>query len=401
MAIHLLPDQQRVLQSIGRYNFILWAGRVSAGKSFGAALALIAHSVAFGPGARYLVAGRTQTSILHNLVPEFRKAAQAYGLTFRLKLNPLEMRIDDAIVYCHGADNIEAAEKIRGLNLHGAMLDEIAALAQNFIPMVLTRVRIGEHPVVVATFNMTSVHHWIKTWWDMAERHPNWLAINTKAPNPHADLGIAEAGLTGAMRERLINSEWADEEGLVYPTYRLTSIPVSNPRTYVSVDFGMSNQTAALIFKEDRSRQRWVIVDEYYNNEDNKLIGQHASDIVSLAIRHGGRPQEIIVDPSATGIKAEFKAQGLRVTNADNKRYEGVQSTRAALESGRVMLFQGVTPHLISEMAALMWDEKKTAKGEDDPVKGNDHACDALRYFCHTILPRRRGGPTILGVDLE
>ena len=41
------------------------------------------------------------------------------------------------------------------------------------------------------------------------------------------------------------------------------------------------------------------------------------------------------------------------------------------------------------------WDQKASERGEDKPVKQHDHAMDALRYFCYTII-RKPGSISIL-----
>ncbi|MSS96156.1 PBSX family phage terminase large subunit, partial [Eubacterium sp. BL-380-WT-2B] len=43
----------------------------------------------------------------------------------------------------------------------------------------------------------------------------------------------------------------------------------------------------------------------------------------------------------------------------------------------------------IKEFSSYTWDEKAVDRGEDKPVKEYDHAMDAVRYFCYTIIRRR------------
>ena len=43
------------------------------------------------------------------------------------------------------------------------------------------------------------------------------------------------------------------------------------------------------------------------------------------------------------------------------------------------------------EFGSYIWDEKAAQQGEDRPVKENDHAMDAVRYFVYTILSKRTG----------
>lgn len=43
----------------------------------------------------------------------------------------------------------------------------------------------------------------------------------------------------------------------------------------------------------------------------------------------------------------------------------------------------------IAEFTAYVWDEKAAKHGEDKPIKEHDHAMDAVRYFCNTILNKK------------
>ena len=60
--------------------------------------------------------------------------------------------------------------------------------------------------------------------------------------------------------------------------------------------------------------------------------------------------------------------------------------------------------YLIEEMQGYSWDEKAAAKGEDVPIKVNDHGCDTLRYGIMTPRSRMaepdrpgRGAPELRG----
>ena len=46
-------------------------------------------------------------------------------------------------------------------------------------------------------------------------------------------------------------------------------------------------------------------------------------------------------------------------------------------------------PVLIDEIQQYVWDKKLGEKGEDAPLKQNDHNVDALRYavFTHKVTP--------------
>ena len=44
-------------------------------------------------------------------------------------------------------------------------------------------------------------------------------------------------------------------------------------------------------------------------------------------------------------------------------------------------------PNLIREIEGYVWHPKCKEKGEDEPLKLNDHAIDAMRYALNTHIP--------------
>jgi phage terminase large subunit len=91
----------------------------------------------------------------------------------------------------------------------------------------------------------------------------------------------------------------------------------------------------------------------------------------------------IVVDPSAASFRVQLFQDRLRPVLADNEVLDGIRLVSSLLASGRLLIHQSCK-HLISEMQSYSWDEKAAAKGEDSPVKVNDHGADALRYAINT-----------------
>jgi phage terminase large subunit len=54
------------------------------------------------------------------------------------------------------------------------------------------------------------------------------------------------------------------------------------------------------------------------------------------------------------------------------------------LSAGRLKFSRSGCPAVIGEFPSYSWDDKAARKGEDKPVKINDHGLDATRYGCAT-----------------
>lgn len=90
---------------------------------------------------------------------------------------------------------------------------------------------------------------------------------------------------------------------------------------------------------------------------------------------------ETIIDPSAASFIAMLKKRGrYKVRKADNAVADGIRETATAMKRGKIKI-SARTPNLIKEIQGYVWDD---TKGDDVPLKVNDHAMDAMRYFVRT-----------------
>ena len=83
-----------------------------------------------------------------------------------------------------------------------------------------------------------------------------------------------------------------------------------------------------------------------------------------------------------------------RVRDADHAVIDGIRVVSTALTSGTLKIHASCEG-LLSEMSTYAWDTKAQERGEDKPLKVNDHGPDALRYLAMRVLNRpgaSRGG---------
>ena len=93
----------------------------------------------------------------------------------------------------------------------------------------------------------------------------------------------------------------------------------------------------------------------------------------------------VIVDPSAASFIAELSKRGYTVIKAENDVEDGIRLTATLLNTEKIVFGQSCK-NTIQEFGSYIWDSKAAERGEDKPVKQHDHAMDAVRYFCYTIL---------------
>ena len=76
------------------------------------------------------------------------------------------------------------------------------------------------------------------------------------------------------------------------------------------------------------------------------------------------------------------------VKDTDNEVLPGITLMTDLVGRGDLTIHQGCL-NLIREIQAYSWDDKSAKRGEDKPIKQNDHAVDGLRYALKGFLGKK------------
>lgn len=196
---------------------------------------------------------------------------------------------------------------------------------------------------------------------------------------------------------RDILGERCNAEGLVYPMFNkdIHVVRKGDVQTegdyYVSSDYGIQNATVFLLWQKEVGSKRWICLNEYYysgrDNHYQKTVSEHVKGLIQML--NGIEPRAIIVDPSASALITEIRRKGYHVRRADNDVKEGIDDVSTML-ANELIAFCDCCVNTIGEFGIYSWDEKASDRGEDAPLKENDHAMDATRYFVRTKYLVRR-----------
>lgn len=95
------------------------------------------------------------------------------------------------------------------------------------------------------------------------------------------------------------------------------------------------------------------------------------------------------MDPSAASFKAELKRRNYhQVRDADNDVINGIRLVASFLQNGKFFIDYSCKA-TIQEYSTYVWDPKAQQRGEDKPIKENDHAMDRNRYFIYSEFGKR------------
>lgn len=194
-------------------------------------------------------------------------------------------------------------------------------------------------------------------------------------------------------------------EGLVYPMYEdALEEPYQGRRLEyaVSLDYGTMNPMAALKWARGEDGA-WHVVGELYHSGretgHQKTDADYVRDLVAFTDDAPPGDVRVIVDPSASSLIAALRRcadRRFKVRPADNDVIPGIEDVATCLQASQGLVKVGRNcRRTIEEFGSYVWDERGDG---DRPLKENDHAMDALRYFVRTMgvsRPRKQYTPLI------
>lgn len=360
-------------------------GAVRSGKTF-ASLIRFAELVIDCPNNEIIMVGNMFSSIVENAVMPLKDSLfRGYCTWTNHKLT-----IGDKRIRVIGAHDESAVRAIQG-NTHSlAYVDEMTTIPQSFLDMLTTRL---SYPwsKIIATCNPSSPVHPIKT--DMIDANDKKLyyALHFDIDdNPMLDpdeKARLRTQYKGLFYKRYILGQWVMAEGAIYADFdRSSHVVARSPgyaeRYYVGIDYGAQNPFAAVMigYRSNHSPRFWVEKELYWAPKKTfrqKTNSEFADDIEQFI--EGYTINGLYLDPSAESFQVELRRRNIRVIQAVNDVFPGITFV-ANLISNHQLKILDCCPNLIGEMEMYVWDEKAALKGEEKPVKLNDHCADALRY---------------------
>ena len=380
MEVQISEKQRSVLREpMHRINLL--EGSVRSGKTW-ISLVMWALFVASMPkDAEFLMVGKTLTTLRRNCLG----LLQELEPTFEFNTNAKRAKLYGHTIWLEGADNERSENKIRGMTLAGAYIDELTLVPQGFYYMCLSRLSY-KGAKFFATTNPDSPNHYVYTDIICNEAIDKKVTKFFISENPFLDeeyVRQLEAEYVGVFYQRYFLGEWVIAEGLVYPMYANTVHTEDRVYTeyHVSMDYGILNPTAMILW--GLCGDTWYAVKEYYHSGRGQNEQKTDLDYYEELEKLCGdlRISSVIIDPSASSFIALIRQKKkFRARPADNSVMDGIRHTASCLQDGKIM-FNDCCKDTIKEFGLYSWDEKAT---EDKVIKDNDHAMDAVRYFVET-----------------
>lgn len=401
------------------YNGIIADGSIRAGKTVSMAISFILWAMASYDRQNFAMCGKTVGSFRRNVWNWLRPVLHARGYEIQ------EFRTSNTIIvnngrvtnyfYIFGGRDESSQDLIQGMTLAGLYCDEVALMPESFVNQATGRCSVKGAKMWFNCNPESPMHWFLKNWIEKKDEKKLLHLHFVMDDNPSLSDIVRErykTTYTGVFYQRFILGLWVMAQGAIYKDAwsdelyfdkEQLDLIYKNPRLYrryISIDYGTVNPMAFLDIWDDGDTV-WVCREYYWNSraeggkeKDNSQYGDDLMDFIKFS---DYAPTAVIVDPSAASFKIEMRNRGLRAKetvdtiNADNSVIEGIRNVNKLLTRRKIRIYKDACPNLIKEMQSYAWDEKAIQNGgKERPIKVNDHACDALRYYCQTIIRPRR-----------
>jgi PBSX family phage terminase large subunit len=376
-------------------------GSVRSGKTVASLVAWIKF-VAEAPPGELLMVGKTERTLKRNILDPLEQMVGSKN--FRLNRGEGEATLFGRRIYLAGANDERAEGKIRGMTLVGTYGDEITLWPESFFTMLLSRLSV-RGARFIGTTNPDSPYHWLKAnYLDRAEELNLKRWHFTLEDNPNLDPAYIEAlkkEYTGLWYKRFILGLWVMAQGVIYDMFdetkhKIPTVEREYSEYHIAVDYGTQNPTTFGLWGKCAKGEyagKWIKIKEYYysgrDENKQKTDEEYYQDLEKFA--GNLEIKYVIVDPSAASFITLIRRKGkFKVKPAKNDVIEGIRNMATALSSG-LILYNDCCTNTFREFYSYVWDEKAAERGEDKPLKQNDHCMDSDRYFVNTIIFGKKG----------
>lgn len=384
----MLSRMQREYRRNATHRWNVKTGATRSGKTYGDYFMIPKRLMAgHGKPGLNVILGNTKGTLQRNIIQPLQ---DLYGQALVSDIHSDNTAtLFSETVYCLGADNVRHVNRLRGSSIKYCYGDEVTTWHQDVFDMLKSRLD-KPYSLFDGTCNPAHPTHWFKTFLDgNADIYQQAYTIDDNpflAPEFVANLKREYAGTV--YYDRYILGLWAVADGLIYPRFAscvTDSVPERFDRYVVSMDYGVQNATAMLLW--GRHAGVWYAIREYYHSGRESREQKTDDDYwrAYAKLTTGLRISRLIIDPSAASFIVLARRRGAPVMDAENGVLDGIRDTATAMQRGSIKVARQCE-RLIQEAQGYMWDAKE---GEERPVKVNDHAMDALRYFVRTVLSER------------
>lgn len=400
MDLSFSPKQFEFISNCTRH-WNLAHGAVSTGKTVCTLMGFM-HAVDQCTDSDIYIAGHTFDTAYRNVIRLLMESKELSIYRPFCTWSGKKLYYRDKVITVLGAKDSGAVGVFRGLTASLMYCDEMTLYPTEVIEMIDTRLR-KDHSMGFAAMNPSHPSHICKQWIDKAsDGDKNYYALHFELDdNPFLPEDYKErikSSTSGLFYKRNVLGLWVLAEGAIFDFFDkkidVAKKPKHNAEYWIAgIDYGTKNNFACTLIGVNTGRYtqtkpiRWAEKEYVWDQSKQgrqKTNSEYADDVQAFLEPYGVK--QVYIDPSAAAFKLELQRRGFHPIDADNDVQNGLEYLISEMKSGRLYICQECD-NLIREIETYVWDSKAAEKGEDRPLKKDDHSIDSLRYaiYSHKI----------------
>lgn len=382
---------------------IIADGAIRSGKTISMSLSFAIWAMETFNGQNFGMCGKTIGSFRRNVLFWLKLMLKSRGYKVEDKRADNLMTVTKGDVtnyfYIFGGKDERSQDLIQGITLAGCFFDEVALMPESFVNQATGRCSV-EGSKFWFNCNPDGPYHWFKVNWIDKQNEKNILYLHFTMDD---NLSLSEkikqrykSMYSGVFFDRYIRGLWVVAEGVIYSMFDkgkhvVKASDYQYKEYYVSCDYGTLNPTAFGLWGKVNDNKYVMIKEYYYSGRDTgvqKTDKEYSNDLKEFT--EGYDIKRIIVDPSAASFITQLKKDGWKIKKAKNDVLDGIRLVASLLNQVKIY-FDESCENTFKEFNSYVWDEKASKNGEDKPIKEYDHSMDQVRYFCNTIVRKKKG----------
>ena len=389
---------------------IIADGAIRSGKTVAMAVSFVIWGMTNFDRQNFIMAGKTVKSFQRNVLKPLQAILPGRGYSCRYLQTDGLLRVSKGLktndFYVFGGKDEASQDLVQGLTAAGAYFDEVALMPESFVNQAKGRLSVDGSKMWF-NCNPEAPLHWFKrNWIDRADEKGLLCLHFTMDDNFSLSEDIKaryRAMYSGVFYLRYVKGLWAVAEGLIYSMFSDANIynddsrPMAMLNTsvrYIACDYGTTNPCVFLDIRDD-GQDIWIENEWRWDSKSeearrlpvpNKTDAEYADAMREFMTDDPQEQCMIVVDPSAKSFITELRQRGFYVREGNNDVLDGIRETATLFTLNHLHIHERCIG-LIRELRSYVWDAKAEERGEEKPVKMQDHAPDALRYYVRTVLP--------------
>ena len=376
-------------------------GSVRSGKTIVATFRFLLF-VLESPYYEFMISGKTRDTIERNVIRDLIRMIDG-RIPYKYRKFDNYIEIAGNKIWLIGFSDEAATEKVRGMTVGGWYADELTSASKSTVEMAITRCSV-DGAKMFWTMNPESPYHFIYTDYITNQELLDSGTVKTWHFNLDDNLHLSPRYVEELKRvnrksqvnyKRNILGQWVIAEGVIYDSFDekvhvfhddLTS---TFDEINICCDYGVSTVTTfgvMGIVKNLKEGNKYYLQEETYYDAQQRGVAQSDSDrvddIVRLQNKYGlNRRSTIFLPHDAASLKAQCRKDPriqMKVRTYAPDTYKDINRIQDLFNTRRFFIHESCK-NSITQSQTYCWDTKAQQRGEDKPLKVDDHCPDMWR----------------------